>query len=199
MNAPPFVILAGGTSRRMGGQDKALVPLGGAPLLRHVIDRVGPQGGKMAINTMSQDVAQAFPDLQCIADTVEGRPGPLAGILTAMLWAEDSDFVITVPADAPFLPGDLIPRLMLAADDPSKTSAFASCADRVHPVCSLWPTADAERLRKAIDGGMRKVRDWTDMVGAKSADFPSTDPDSFFNVNTPEDLTRAQQYLDQSQ
>lgn len=198
MSAPPVVILAGGTSRRMGGQDKSLAMLNGVPLIRHVLDRVTPQGGAVAINSPSDEVAAIVPGHDLLPDHIPDRRGPLAGILTAMHWARDHDFVITVPADAPFLPGDLIPRLILASGNPAQSPAIAACGGRAHPVCGLWPVVHADALATAIQSGTRKVMDWTDSLNTARADFPATDPDPFFNVNTPDDLMRAQQYLDQA-
>lgn len=51
MSAPWVMILAGGASRRMGGTDKALLPLAGRPLIAHVRDRIEPQAGAVAVNT----------------------------------------------------------------------------------------------------------------------------------------------------
>jgi molybdopterin-guanine dinucleotide biosynthesis protein A len=198
MNAPPVVILAGGLSQRMGGRDKSLLNLGGHPLIQHVIDRVAPQAGQIAINVNRADPTFDALGVDLLPDIVADHPGPLAGILTAMKWAKDNPFVITVPADAPFLPGDLIPRLILAANDPHQTPAIASSGGRLHPVCGLWPTALADDLAAAITQGTRKVRDWATAHSAGQADFPSTAPDAFFNINTPDDLTRAQSYLDQT-
>ncbi|WP_407494670.1 molybdenum cofactor guanylyltransferase MobA [Pseudooceanicola sp. MF1-13] len=196
MNAPCVVILAGGLSRRMGGADKALQTLAGRPLIGHVMDRIAPQAGQIAVNVNRADPAYEALGVDLLADVVEDHPGPLAGILTAMRWASTDDFVITVPADAPFLPGDLIPRLMLASGDPTTTPAIAASAGRDHPVCGLWPTALAADLALAIEQGSRKVTDWTSAVGAHRAEFPATTPDGFSNVNTPDDLARAQAYLD---
>ncbi|WP_370273561.1 molybdenum cofactor guanylyltransferase MobA [Pseudooceanicola nitratireducens] len=198
MSAPWVMILAGGASRRMGGTDKALLPLAGRPLIAHVRDRVEPQAGAVAVNTNTPGGLLGI-DLPCHPDTLPDRPGPLAGILTAMRWARDhgdQPFVITVPADAPFLPGDLIPRLMLAADAPARHAALAASGGRLHPVCGLWPTALADDLDRAIRSGTRRVTDWTTAIDARTANFPATDPDPFYNVNTPEDLTRAAAYLD---
>lgn len=52
---PPVagLILAGGLSRRMGGGDKTLLLLDGRPMLLHVIDRLAPQVGPLAVNAMA--------------------------------------------------------------------------------------------------------------------------------------------------
>lgn len=191
MIAPPVVILAGGLSRRMQGPDKPTMLLAGRPMLAHVIDRLAPQTEALAINANGPAGDYALFGLPVLPDVVAGRPGPLAGILTAMRWAKGHDAVVTVPADAPFLPGDLIPRLLMAAEGPVPRAVIAASGGRHHPVVGLWPVAMTATLEQAIDDGMRRVRDWADLAGAVVADFPATDPDPFFNVNTPEDLDRA--------
>ena len=82
------VLLAGGLSRRMGGGDKCLRPLGGQPILAHIVARVGPQVDLLVLNA-NGDAARfdAFA-MPVVADTVEGFAGPLAGVLAGMLYSE---------------------------------------------------------------------------------------------------------------
>lgn len=194
MIAPPAVILSGGASRRMG-TEKALTPLAGEPLLAHVIARIAPQTERLALNTNSDDPALAGFGLPLLPDTLPDRPGPLAGILAAMDWAAElgAARVVTVPGDTPFLPADLIPCLTLRGSGDAPVVAASS--GRLHPVAGLWPVASRAALRGAITEGLRKVTGWTDAVGALTCDFPATDPDLFFNVNTPEDLARAERLI----
>lgn len=196
MTPPPVVILAGGASRRMGGGDKTLRMLGGRPLLCHVIDRVEPQCTALALNTNSSPGDFAPYGLPILPDTQPDRPGPLAGILTAMTWAErlDAARVITVPGDTPFLPGDLVPQLMLRAET-TRGPVLARSGGRTHPVAGLWPVALGPTLAEAIERGTRRVMDWAESRGAVTVDFPSTSPDPFFNVNTPDDLSHAEAAL----
>jgi molybdenum cofactor guanylyltransferase len=49
-----------------------------------------------------------------------------------------------------------------------------------------------EDLRAALTGGLRKIVLWTDRHGAATVEFPSAPFDPFFNVNTPEDIARAE-------
>jgi molybdopterin-guanine dinucleotide biosynthesis protein A len=64
-----------------------------------------------------------------------------------------------------------------------------------HPTFALWPVSLREDLRQALTDGVRKVIAWTDRHGCASVTF-GTDPiDPFFNVNTPDDLARAKQML----
>ena len=121
------LILAGGLSRRMfpgrsganadapGGGDKGLLEIAGKPMLAHVIERLRPQVGALAINANGDAGRFAAFGLPVVADTIEGFVGPLAGVLAGMRWAAGLDpaprWVATVSADAPLLPGDLVERL----------------------------------------------------------------------------------------
>ena len=80
------VVLAGGQSRRMGGGDKGLLELAGKPMLGHVIDRLSPQVGRVAINANGEPSRFAPFGLPIVADTVSGFVGPLAGVLAGMRW-----------------------------------------------------------------------------------------------------------------
>lgn len=190
---PPGVVLAGGRSSRMGGRDKAHVPLGGKPLLAHVVARLGPQVGQMAINSNGEP-AQFGTKTPVLADSFTDRPGPLAGILTAMDWARalGSDWVVTVATDTPFLPDDLVDRLARAQVAAKAPIVLAETADGLQPVTGLWYTGLADGLRGSISDGLRKVTEFTEAKDAVTAFFAG---DGFFNVNTPEDLARAEEKL----
>ena len=190
------MILAGGRSRRMGGGDKCLLPLGDRPVLAHVIARLRPQVAALALNANGDATRFANFELSIVADDTADFAGPLAGILAALDWAAhahpSASAVLTVPADTPFLPRDLVARLAEAG-----APALARSVGRVHPVAGLWPLTLRDGLRAALRAeGMRKVEDWTARLGPAIVDFPPVDSpggsiDPFFNINTPEDLARA--------
>ena len=75
------------------------------------------------------------------------------------------------------------------------TNQFGTQADllRRHPTFGLWPVALRDDLRAALQGGLRKVVMWTQTHEGREALFPHED--AFFNINTPQDLARAQEML----
>ena len=88
-----------------------------------------------------------------------------------------------------------MPRLLLAAEGMEHPLVLAATPDPRrgsvrHPTFGLWPVALRDDLRQSLDGGLRKVVLWTDRHGGREAMFE--DEDAFFNVNTPEDLARAE-------
>ncbi len=197
MKQPYAIILAGGRATRMGGGDKGLLPLGDATLLTHVLERIEPQVAATALNANGDPARFARFGLPVLADPVEGFAGPLAGVLAGLDWAarEGAETVVSVAADTPFFPCDLVPRLVLAAEGMTAPLALAATPDGRHPTFGLWPVALRDDLRGALEGGLRKVVQWTDAHGAATAIFEGGG-DPFFNVNTPEDLARAQAMLE---
>jgi molybdenum cofactor guanylyltransferase len=199
-SAPPVILLAGGLSRRMGGGDKALRLLAGRPLLAHVIERMAGQAGPLVINANGDPARFVGFGLPVVADALPGHPGPLAGVLTGMLWARANvpaaADIVTVPADGPFLPSDLVGRLMQGREAQEAELACAASGGRIHPVVGLWPVALADALRRAIEGeGVRRVGEWAGQHRRAIVDFPTVGGDPFLNVNTLEDLAAAERLL----
>ncbi len=197
MKQPLGVILAGGQATRMGGGDKGLLPLGQGTLLSSVIDRLEPQVAGLALNANGDAARFADLGLPVLADSIEGFAGPLAGVLAGLDWAAEqgAETIVTAAADTPFFPCDLVPRLLLAADGMTHPLALAATPDAKrgtarHPTFGLWPVALRDDLRSALAVGLRKVVLWTEKHDGREALFP--DEAAFFNVNTPEDLAKAE-------
>lgn len=198
MKPPLGVILAGGLATRMGGGDKGLLALGDTTILGHVIERLAPQVDAIALNANGDPERFGTLGLPVLADSIDGYVGPLGGVLAGLDWAaaRGATHIVTAAADTPFFPGDLVPRLLYAAEDQGKPIALARTEDGRHPTFGLWPVALRDDLRRALSDGMRKVVLWTDSHGTAYADFPSDGFDPFFNVNTPEDLEKARTILE---
>jgi molybdenum cofactor guanylyltransferase len=200
--APPVVglLLAGGQSRRMGGGDKPLRLLGGRPLLARIVDRVAPQVRRLVLNANGDPGRFAAFGLPVVADAVGGFAGPLAGILTGLDWAAaeapDCPWVASVPGDAPFLPTDLVARLLDAVAGEGADLACAASAGQSHPVVGLWPVRLRHDLRRAlVDEDIRKVDRWTARYRLATVAFAADPVDPFFNANRPEDLVEAERWL----
>jgi molybdopterin-guanine dinucleotide biosynthesis protein A len=189
-------ILAGGQSRRMGGQEKALLHLGGKTLLDRVIDRVAPQVQTLVLNANGDPSRFAGRGLPVITDSIAGFAGPLAGILTGLEWAigRGAYWMVSIPSDTPFLPPDLVMRLSEARR--GNDIACAMSGSRAHPVIGLWSTSLAADLRRAlIAESIRKVDAWTARYRIGIAEWPSHPYDPFFNINRPADLAEAERIL----
>lgn len=211
MRAPLGIILAGGKATRMGGGDKGLLPLRDRTILDHVIARLRPQVEGLALNANGD--AARFRDfgLPVLPDSIQGFPGPLVGVLAGLDWAAEqgADSIVTVAADTPFFPADLVAilqgrakgmtyPLVLAATprgEGAKTKSMSSSGLIRHPTFGLWPVALRDDLRAALHDGLRKVVVWTEKHNGREAVF-DLDQDPFFNVNTPEDLAQARAMLE---
>jgi molybdenum cofactor guanylyltransferase len=194
------VVLAGGLARRMGGGDKCLKLLGGRPILAHVLERLDGQAEGILLNANGDVTRFASWRMPVATDVVTGFGGPLVGVLTALEWAaahapEITD-VVSVPADGPFLPRDLVRRLVDARTGADAVLAQAASNGRPNPVVGLWPVALAAELRHAIVvEGIAKVDSWAARYSLATVDFEATRLDPFFNANTQEDLNEAEQLL----
>ena len=201
-DTPPVVgvLLAGGQSRRMGGGDKCLRMLGGRPILTRIIERVRPQVRRLILNANGDPARFAAYGLPVAGDSVAGFAGPLAGVLAGLDWAAehapDCPAVATVPTDAPFLPGDLVSRLLSAVERERADLACAASNGQPHPVVGLWPVRLRGELRRAItEEDVRKVDSWTARYRLATVEFPFVPVDPFLNVNRPEDLAEAERFL----
>ena len=194
------VLLAGGLARRMGGGDKCLQMLGGKTLLSYSIDVATPQVSQLILNAAGDGSRFVEFNLPVLPDVVDGAQGPLAGVLTGMEWAAhnvtDCEWIVTFPTDAPFFPNDLVERMLEKVHNKNADIACARSNKRTHPVFALWPIKLAGELRRAmLEENLRKIDKWTAQYKVINVDW-STDPyDPFFNINCPEDLEQAKEYL----
>ena len=189
----------------MGGDDKSLRELAGRSLLGHVIERLRPQVDILILNTGSADPRLESYGLEVVADVIEGFAGPLAGILTGLEWAARNrppgngpmpSHIATAPCDAPFVPTDLVARLVQALEGEGADIAHAVSGGRDHPVFALWPLSLTADLRHAVaEEGVRRLKQWTERHKVARVNYPATPTDPFHNINTPEDLAEAERLV----
>jgi molybdopterin-guanine dinucleotide biosynthesis protein A len=204
MRPPPAlgVILAGGLSRRMGGADKPHLTLGGLTLLEHVSQRLAPQCHGLILNANGDPSRFERTGIPVVPDSLSGRPGPLAGILAGLEWAAthcpEIEWIVSVPADTPFIPEDLVLRLQDARREAGLPLACAVSGAQVHHAIGLWPIRLRQDLRRAIaEEGMRRLGGWAALHGYAEAAWSAEPVDPFFNINTPEELAQAKALLRQ--
>ena len=194
------VLLAGGRSSRMGGREKALLDIGGKPMLLHVLARLRPQVGRIVINANGDPARFSGHCLPVIADSIEGYAGPLAGLHAGIEWARaetpDAKFIASVPIDCPFLPLDLVVRLKATLIAKGASCAIAASDGERHPVAGLWRVDLAELLADSLKNNVRALHRFADSHGCAVVDFGPVEIggvhiDPFFNVNAPADLEKA--------
>ena len=196
---PPTLglVLAGGQARRMGGGDKAALVVGGKTILARVLARLRPYCAPIILNANGDPARFSCYGLAVVADGIPNFAGPLAGILAGLDWAAKEapkvEWVASAPGDCPFLPTDLVPRLHAARVAEKKSLACARSGEWRHPVVGLWPVTLRDDLRRALADGLHKIEAWTGRHGVALAEWPDRPVDPFFNVNTPEDLAKAEE------
>jgi molybdopterin-guanine dinucleotide biosynthesis protein A len=192
------IILAGGLARRMGGGDKPLRTIAGKPILAHVIERLRPQCAHLVLNANGDPARFASFGLPVVADDVPDFAGPLAGILAGLEWiasnVPDCECAVSVAADTPFIPRDLVARLRAARLNEASDIAVAASGGRTHPVIALWPIALRTELRRALtQEGERKIDRFTARYQVAEVSWPKERYDPFFNVNEAGDLAAAEE------
>ena len=185
------VILAGGQSSRMG-QDKALLEYQDERLIDRAVGKIAAQVDHVIINRGK--VIGGLQRLVHVPDATPDYQGPLAGILACLKWTldhhDDNAVLVTAPVDSPFIPMDLVARLL---DNPAPVS-FAASQGRRHPVFGKWQAGLAPRLQALFDAGERKIDRAATHFGFEEVEWPLTEHpdlgpcDPFENINTPDEF-----------
>lgn len=177
------IILSGGLSRRMSGQDKGLLPWRERPLIDHVIEHVHPQVDELMINANRNHPAYAERQLPIVPDEHDDNPGPLAGMAAGLAQCRH-DWLLVLPCDTPQPPKDLAARLYEKAE---QAPVVASLDGHMQPVFCLLHRRHRQSLIDFLARGERRARHWLRDQQAIEVDF-SDQPDAFMNINQPEDL-----------
>ncbi|MEE8339777.1 MAG: molybdenum cofactor guanylyltransferase MobA [Xanthomonadales bacterium] len=194
------VILAGGRSRRMGGGFKALAPLGGKPLIRHVIDRLQPQVRSLVLSVEEHVLDFEVFGLPQVEDPSPGSRGPLGGLLSALANMEkDCDWMLLIPCDAPFLPLELAERLLNCALDDDQAGCVIRYDAEVQPTFSLWHRRLLPRLEDAVlEADMAGFKQFLRETPVAVLDWESSELSPFFNINDPDSLAEAARLLERA-
>ncbi|MDD5271320.1 MAG: molybdenum cofactor guanylyltransferase [Methylovulum sp.] len=182
------VILAGGLARRMGHQDKGLISFKGQPLVSHAISAMWPVVDELLINAnRNLEIYRQF-GLPVISDQSDSFDGPLAGILTAMLYSQ-TGVLLVMPCDSPLMRVELLQGLVDSRYEHNAEVAVAVEGGRWHPVFLALKTTLREDLQAYLASGQRKVEAWLARHSTVTVDF-SLQAEVFVNVNTLEELSR---------
>jgi molybdopterin-guanine dinucleotide biosynthesis protein A len=196
-----LVIQAGGQSARMG-EDKALKPFLGRPLIHRVIDRLSPLADEILVTTNRPD-DYAFLDLRLVSDLAPGR-GALGGLYTAVASAT-SPIVAIVACDMPFASASLLEtasRILVQEEADVVIAREPASADKgsqgYEPFHAVYRRATCvSAIQSAIEADKWKVIAWFPSVKVREltpAEVAEADPSgrAFWNVNTPEEFSEAE-------
>lgn len=199
MSNPPQnitgIILAGGKSSRMQFQDKSLLPLGGKPVIAHIIANARPQVGSLLLNVNRHPERYARYELPIVADTCVQDAGPLAGILAGMEYAHlhgGCDVLACFPGDVPWFPDDIVTRLEDLRSQDASEVCYACTHGQWQPLFSVWSLTLLPALREALANRVFSPMMLIQSLPHSVLVLDKLAPGHFDNLNTPDDLARAE-------
>lgn len=190
-----IVVQAGGQSRRMG-QDKALLPFLGQPLIERVIQRISPIADQVLVTTNNPD-AYGFLGLPLFPDVHPGR-GALGGLYTA-LHVATHPYVAVVACDMPFVNPDLLVAQRERLVSGNYDAVIPRLEEGAEPFHAVYRRSTCLPLvLAAIQADLWRVDSWypqANLYFMAPAELQNYDPQllAFLNTNTPEDLAQAEQ------
>ncbi len=195
MSAVSLLVFAGGRATRLGGTNKALLSVGGRTILDRIVDSLGPLASERLL--LANDLA--------LDGTIDARlvfdPEPHAGVLPALAngFAEATgDICIAVACDMPFLSRAVVRHLLDVLEAEKADVAIPRTRDFLEPMHAVYRRQPAlSAIRQALARGERRMVSYFSAIRVREvadAELRDLDPDlrTFFNVNTSEDLARAQ-------
>ena len=185
------MIQAGGRSTRMGGEPKALLPLGGRRIIERVVDAVAPAVADLLLVTNTPEL-YAFLGLPMVGDAYPDH-GSLGGIFSG-LRAAPGDAVFTVACDMPFLHPEVVRLVVQRAGEGDVVIPRAG--GQLETLHAAYARACLPHMEAHLRRGRLKIVDFFDAV--RVVEIPEADVAryrapavAFMNVNTPEELARA--------
>ena len=192
------VVLAGGKSQRFG-EDKCQVKLGDKLLIDYILSEILDEFKEVLLISNNKIKYNYSNKISLVEDTKKGL-GPLGGILTAMKWIKENNksykWISTFPSDTPFFKKKILNNFLEEIKDYEGKLFFINSNDTRHNIFGLWSIDLLDRLEKDLDNGERKVEMWANKIGVKSINMKFENKDPFFNINTKEDLIKAEKYLE---
>jgi molybdopterin-guanine dinucleotide biosynthesis protein A len=194
-------VLAGGGSTRFG-RDKALVEVGGTPMLKRMVELLGRVTKGVKIVATANKYARF--GVTMVEDCWPGE-GPLGGIITALEDASRStarpEWNLILSCDMPFLTRDWLAFLGERARRSKAQVVLPHSLSGPEPLCACWRTAGATKLRSGFESGVRKVTAGIALLQAEvldEADWKRFDTDGrlFWNMNTAADYEEARRILE---
>jgi len=192
------VVLAGGKSKRFG-EDKNQIKLGDKTLLEHVLSKINNKFEEILIVTSHNLEIKKSENITIIPDCFDDF-GPLAGVLSSMMWVKENqkqyNWVATFPSDTPFFDISIIEEYKKRININDSSLYFIKSNNKRHNIFGLWSINLLDVLEDDLkNNNFRKVEDWADKIGVKTIDIEVNEYDPFFNINTKEDFEKAKEIL----
>lgn len=188
-------IQAGGESRRMG-QDKALMPFLGQPLIARIAARLAPLADEMIVTT-NRPQSYAFLNLPLFSDLRPGR-GALGGMHTALASA-GQPLVAMVACDMPFASRELLAYQAQLLEDEDVDVVIPLLDSGYEPLHAVYRKATClPAVEWAIENDQWKLISWFPRVRVRALSAQDCLPYdarglAFANVNTPQEIAEAEE------
>ena len=190
-------VLAGGKSQRFG-EDKSQVKLAGKLLIDHMLTEIIDEFKELLIVSNNKISFHNSEKISIIEDFEKGL-GPLGGVLSAMKWIKgnqkDYKWIATFPVDTPFFKRQILKDFIQNINFNESDLFFIKSNNTRHNIFGLWSINLLDKLEKDLNNGERKVELWANNTGVKIINMEFSNNDPFFNINTKEDLKKAEEIL----
>ena len=191
------VILTGGRSSRMGGGIKSLIKFNNKYIFDRIFENLQTQVDKIIINSNDSENLFVKYNVEVIKDSLEGYLGPLAGLHATLEWLNKNapyiNWLVTVPGDTPFIPINLVKKLLDKVKNSNHKIVLAQSNGKTHPIIGIWHSNLFESLKNSLNSGNRKIMDWASQHSLEYVEFANSKYDPFFNINYIEDLIEAKE------
>ena len=190
-------ILAGGLSSRMGGGIKTFKTFNNKTIFERIFSKLNNQSKNIIVNTNEDH--NLFSDYKAtiVKDVFTDRIGPLGGLHASLKWLNSNrkniDWLVSVPADTPFLPNNLVERLFKETIKNRNKIVMAKSNGKIHPIVGIWHSSLLKSLENDINLGTRKILNWAQKYSIGYVEFSNKEYDYFFNINYKEDILKAEE------
>jgi molybdenum cofactor guanylyltransferase len=187
------IVLAGGLSSRMG-QDKALLPIEGVPLLAQICRIAQQVADPVYVVTPWSDRYQSVVDraVQFIPEVVvsEQTNGSLIGFIQGLAIVK-TEWVLLLACDLPNLQVEVLQDWAAELSDAGNKIALLPRNPEGwwEPLCGFYRRDGLASLEAYVAGGGRSFQRWIGQQREKVRELEVNDQEMLMNCNTPEDLT----------
>ena len=192
------VVLAGGKSERFG-EDKSQALLGDKMLIDFILSEVINEFDEILIVANNPIKHLVSDKIKKIRD-LKKNLGPLGGVFSAMKWIKNNhkkyQWIVTFPSDTPFFKINTLNEFFDKINKKDSELFFMKFNEKRHNIFGLWSINLIDQLEKDLENGSRKVEKWANNIGVKTINMSFEKDDPFFNINTLEDLKKANKILD---
>jgi|TARA_B110001452_G_C14971261_1_gene339529 molybdopterin-guanine dinucleotide biosynthesis protein A len=191
------VVLAGGKSQRFG-KDKSQIKLNNKLLIDYILSEIIDDFKEVLIVANNSINHLTSSKITKIKD-FEKNLGPLGGVFTAMKWINENkknyQWISTFPADTPFFKIEMLKGFYKRINIKESELFFMKSNEKRHNIFGLWSMNLMTQLKNDLNNGSRKVETWANNNSVNVIDIITENRNSFFNINTPDDLEIAKKIL----